>query len=74
LRHSKINKFINQLISRKIPLTGHYVLICGYDAGADMFEIRDPASSKYPLFPLSTSEFILIKIQNSLKINVSLNH
>ncbi|TKY47490.1 GUCD1 protein [Spatholobus suberectus] len=26
--------------------TGHYVLICGYDAGADMFEIRDPASSK----------------------------
>ena len=50
------------------------MLICGYDAGADMFEIRDPASSKYPLFPLSTSEFILIKIQNSLKINVSLNH
>ncbi|CAL0334862.1 unnamed protein product [Lupinus luteus] len=26
--------------------TGHYVLICGYDAEADMFEIRDPASSK----------------------------
>ncbi|KAL9332570.1 hypothetical protein ACSQ67_002180 [Phaseolus vulgaris] len=26
--------------------TGHYVLICGYDAGAGMFEIRDPASSK----------------------------
>ncbi|XP_017419602.1 guanylyl cyclase 1 isoform X1 [Vigna angularis] len=26
--------------------TGHYVLICGYDARADMFEIRDPASSK----------------------------
>ncbi|KAJ7959688.1 Guanylyl cyclase [Quillaja saponaria] len=26
--------------------TGHYVLICGYDAGADEFEIRDPASSR----------------------------
>ncbi|KAF2296174.1 hypothetical protein GH714_036479 [Hevea brasiliensis] len=25
--------------------TGHYVVICGYDAGADEFEIRDPASS-----------------------------
>uniref|UniRef100_A0A2P2JJV1 Protein GUCD1 n=1 Tax=Rhizophora mucronata TaxID=61149 RepID=A0A2P2JJV1_RHIMU len=25
---------------------GHYVLICGYDAGADEFEIRDPASSR----------------------------
>ncbi|WCJ19729.1 guanylyl cyclase 1 [Euphorbia peplus] len=26
--------------------TGHYVLICGYDARADEFEIRDPASSR----------------------------
>ncbi|KAJ4719926.1 Guanylyl cyclase [Melia azedarach] len=26
--------------------TGHYILICGYDAGADEFEIRDPASSR----------------------------
>ncbi|XP_058007775.1 guanylyl cyclase 1 isoform X3 [Hevea brasiliensis] len=26
--------------------TGHYVVICGYDAGADEFEIRDPASSR----------------------------
>ncbi|XP_022743699.1 protein GUCD1-like isoform X2 [Durio zibethinus] len=26
--------------------TGHYVLICGYDAKADEFEIRDPASSR----------------------------
>ncbi|XP_038721144.1 guanylyl cyclase 1 isoform X4 [Tripterygium wilfordii] len=25
--------------------TGHYVVICGYDAAADEFEIRDPASS-----------------------------
>lgn len=26
--------------------TGHYVVICGYDAHADEFEIRDPASSR----------------------------
>ncbi|KAK8651381.1 hypothetical protein V6N13_140984 [Hibiscus sabdariffa] len=26
--------------------TGHYVVICGYDAEADEFEIRDPASSR----------------------------
>ncbi|TXG49886.1 hypothetical protein EZV62_025761 [Acer yangbiense] len=26
--------------------TGHYVVICGYDADADEFEIRDPASSR----------------------------
>ncbi|KAG8651405.1 guanylyl cyclase 1 isoform X4 [Manihot esculenta] len=26
--------------------TGHYVVICGYDAGTDEFEIRDPASSR----------------------------
>ncbi|GLT89114.1 hypothetical protein SLE2022_071120 [Rubroshorea leprosula] len=26
--------------------TGHYILICGYDAGKDEFEIRDPASSR----------------------------
>ncbi|XP_050212200.1 guanylyl cyclase 1 isoform X2 [Mercurialis annua] len=26
--------------------TGHYVVICGYDASADEFEIRDPASSR----------------------------
>ncbi|XP_027164055.1 protein GUCD1 isoform X1 [Coffea eugenioides] len=25
--------------------TGHYVIICGYDAATDEFEIRDPASS-----------------------------
>lgn len=28
-------------------LLGHYVVICGYDAGADEFEIRDPATSRY---------------------------
>lgn len=26
--------------------TGHYVVICGYDAQSDEFEIRDPASSR----------------------------
>ncbi|XP_009769127.1 guanylyl cyclase 1 isoform X1 [Nicotiana sylvestris] len=26
--------------------TGHYVVICGYDADTDEFEIRDPASSR----------------------------
>jgi hypothetical protein len=26
--------------------TGHYIVICGYDADRDEFEIRDPASSK----------------------------
>ncbi|XP_022990004.1 protein GUCD1 [Cucurbita maxima] len=25
--------------------TGHYIVVCGYDADADQFEIRDPASS-----------------------------
>ncbi|XWS56648.1 hypothetical protein CRYUN_Cryun09bG0104000 [Craigia yunnanensis] len=29
-----------------VGYTGHYVLICGYDAEADEFEIRDPASSR----------------------------
>ncbi|CAL5396764.1 unnamed protein product [Camellia sinensis] len=27
------------------PSEGHYVVICGYDAMTDEFEIRDPASS-----------------------------
>lgn len=26
--------------------TGHYIVICGYDADSDEFEIRDPASSR----------------------------
>ncbi|XWS65915.1 hypothetical protein CRYUN_Cryun05aG0154600 [Craigia yunnanensis] len=29
-----------------VGYTGHYVVICGYDAEADEFEIRDPASSR----------------------------
>ena len=31
---------------------GHYVVICGYDAATDEFEIRDPASSRFRLFLL----------------------
>ncbi|KAK2968598.1 hypothetical protein RJ640_009426 [Escallonia rubra] len=27
--------------------TGHYIVVCGYDAVTDEFEIRDPASSSY---------------------------
>lgn len=27
--------------------TGHYIVICGYDAPTDEFEIRDPASSSF---------------------------
>ncbi|WJX38367.1 hypothetical protein P8452_26037 [Trifolium repens] len=34
------------VLSSNSDYTGHYVLICGFDAGADMFEIRDPASSR----------------------------
>nr|KJB78816.1 hypothetical protein B456_013G020600 [Gossypium raimondii] len=30
-----------------VGYTGHYVVICGYDAEADEFEIRDPSSSRY---------------------------
>lgn len=31
---------------------GHYIVICGYDAGTDEFEIRDPATSRYDVhFP-----------------------
>ncbi|KAE8732878.1 C22orf13, putative isoform 2 [Hibiscus syriacus] len=29
-----------------VEYTGHYVVICGYDAETDEFEIRDPASSR----------------------------
>jgi hypothetical protein len=54
-----------------ILLTGHYVLICGFDAGADMFEIRDPASSRYHFFPLSTNCLIsCIIFKKELSINV----
>lgn len=31
------------------PISGHFIVICGYDAEASEFEIRDPASSRYPV-------------------------
>ncbi|KAJ4836552.1 Guanylyl cyclase 1 [Turnera subulata] len=30
----------------ELGYTGHYVVICGYDAGVDEFEIRDPATNR----------------------------
>lgn len=33
-------------IQSNVEYTGHYILICGYDADKDEFEIRDPASSR----------------------------
>lgn len=50
------------------------MLICGYDAEADMFEIRDPASSKYPLFPLSTSGFMTFYFIRSLPLSLDHKH
>ncbi|KAL2333311.1 hypothetical protein Fmac_014524 [Flemingia macrophylla] len=50
--HNKLSHVLQEdvpvpgVFSNNPGYTGHYVLICGYDAGADMFEIRDPASSK----------------------------
>ena len=44
------NHSTSDLIIEKFALfVGHYVVICGYDAEADEFEIRDPASSRYYL-------------------------
>ncbi|BAB10798.1 unnamed protein product [Arabidopsis thaliana] len=37
---------VSGLHSSNSCYTGHYVVICGYDAVRDEFEIRDPASSK----------------------------
>ncbi|GAV56824.1 Guanylate_cyc_2 domain-containing protein [Cephalotus follicularis] len=38
--------FASRFYGNNLGYTGHYVVICGYDAGADEFEIRDPASSR----------------------------
>lgn len=38
--------YISDLYSGYGGYTGHYVVICGYDALTDAFEIRDPASSR----------------------------
>ncbi|XP_022857278.1 uncharacterized protein LOC111378328 isoform X5 [Olea europaea var. sylvestris] len=38
--------YISDFYSGSPGYTGHYVIICGYDAVANEFEIRDPASSR----------------------------
>lgn len=37
---------VSGIYDDKSGYTGHYVVICGYDAWTDEFEIRDPASSR----------------------------
>ncbi|OMO76381.1 Guanylyl cyclase [Corchorus olitorius] len=47
LSHSWVGDVIVPgLYGSDVEYTGHYVIICGYDADADEFEIRDPASSR----------------------------
>ncbi|KZV34977.1 hypothetical protein F511_04951 [Dorcoceras hygrometricum] len=38
--------FVSDICSGSTSYTGHYIVICGYDALTDEFEIRDPASSR----------------------------
>lgn len=38
--------YISDFYSGPSGYTGHYIVICGYDALRDEFEIRDPASSR----------------------------
>ncbi|KAK1355257.1 Guanylyl cyclase [Heracleum sosnowskyi] len=40
------NICFSRLSNDNSAYTGHYVVICGYDAAKDEFEIRDPASSR----------------------------
>lgn len=48
---------ISDFYDGKSGYTGHYVIICGYDANTDEFEIRDPASSrKHERIPLNCLE------------------
>ncbi|XP_073144327.1 guanylyl cyclase 1 isoform X2 [Henckelia pumila] len=37
---------VSDICSGSTGYTGHYIVICGYDARTDEFEIRDPASSR----------------------------
>ncbi|KAG8390049.1 hypothetical protein BUALT_Bualt01G0043000 [Buddleja alternifolia] len=47
LSHSRLDDVcISDFYSGSPGYTGHYVVICGYDAVANEFEIRDPASSR----------------------------
>ncbi|KAL8093537.1 hypothetical protein AgCh_035421 [Apium graveolens] len=44
-----LEQLLKKLVQRYADLFctgGHYVVICGYDAAKDEFEIRDPASSR----------------------------
>ncbi|KAI7742366.1 hypothetical protein M8C21_025571 [Ambrosia artemisiifolia] len=38
--------YVSDFCSGSPGYTGHYIVICGYDALTDEFEIRDPASSR----------------------------
>ncbi|XP_057981764.1 guanylyl cyclase 1 isoform X4 [Malania oleifera] len=40
------NVCVSDIYGGNSGYTGHYVVICGYDAHTDEFEIRDPASSR----------------------------
>ncbi|XP_076941522.1 guanylyl cyclase 1-like [Bidens hawaiensis] len=39
--------YVSDFYSRSSGYSGHYIVICGYDALTDEFEIRDPASSRF---------------------------
>lgn len=42
----------NVLLLTRLTSLGHYVVISGYDAATDEFQIQDPASSRYiAIFP-----------------------
>lgn len=40
------NVYVSDFCSGSSGYTGHYIVICGYNAHTDEFEIRDPASSR----------------------------
>nr|GMD52620.1 protein GUCD1-like isoform X1 [Ipomoea batatas] len=48
LNHSWLEDLcVSSFCSNRPGYTGHYVVICGYNADTDTFEIRDPASSRF---------------------------
>ncbi|XP_074350692.1 guanylyl cyclase 1-like isoform X3 [Apium graveolens] len=46
LSQSSLKNWFSTFNNDNPAYTGHYVVICGYDAAKDEFEIRDPASSR----------------------------
>ncbi|KAI4385670.1 hypothetical protein MLD38_003667 [Melastoma candidum] len=46
LSHNWLEDVCLSIQSDSSGYTGHYIVICGYDAGRDEFEIRDPASTR----------------------------